>query len=408
MTSSASRDFSLRSIAVAAFGPSVLFGFSQGAMLPVIAISAIDRGADEALASLVVAMLGIGSLLTNIPAGVLTTRFGERRSMILAAGISAVGLILCILNLGLWVFAAGILLVGAASSVFMLARQSYLTEVVPPHMRARALSTLGGTQRIGVFVGPFVSAGVIALWGLDAAYVVALVTIIGAGFIAYAVQDLLEGRPAKDAPVQRATTMGMIREHWRVFVMLGTGILLLSAIRSTRQVVIPLWATHIGLDPTQSSIVYGIAGVVDAAIFYPAGLVMDKYGRKWIAVPCVVIMGLSFLLLPLTHAAVTLALVSVLMGFGNGIGSGIVNTLGSDASPSVGRPTFLGLWRELSDGGSAIGPVILSVVTGIASLSAGIVVSGLVGFAAAAALWRWIPKRPVAVAVAVARDEDAP
>ncbi|MCU1528676.1 MAG: transporter [Frondihabitans sp.] len=407
MTSSASTDFSLRSIAVAAFGPSVLFGFSQGAMLPVIAISAIDRGANEALASLVVAMLGIGSLVTNIPAGVLTTRFGERRSMILAAGISAIGLILCILNLGLWVFAAGILLVGAASSVFMLARQSYLTEVVPAHMRARALSTLGGTQRIGVFVGPFVSAGVIALWGLEAAYVVALITIIGAGFIAYAVQDLLEGRPERDVPAQKATTMGMIREHWRVFVMLGTGILLLSAIRSTRQVVIPLWATHIGLDPTQSSIIYGIAGVVDAAIFYPAGLVMDKYGRKWIAVPCVIIMGISFLLLPLTHAAITLALVSVVMGFGNGIGSGIVNTLGSDASPAVGRPTFLGLWRELSDGGSAIGPVILSVVTSIATLSVGIVVSGLVGFAAAAALWRWIPKRPVAAAVALARDEDA-
>jgi MFS family permease len=393
MRNSSDGEFSLKSIAVGAFGPSILYGFSQGAMLPVIAISAIDRGADVAVASLVVSMLGIGSLVTNIPSGIITTRFGERRSMVFAAGLTAIGLVLCLFELGLVLFTAGVFLVGAASSIFMLARQSYLTEVVPSHMRARALSTLGGVQRIGVFAGPFVTAGVIGLAGLDAAYSVALVAIIAAGVVAYLVPDLTrESAPAAALP-GKVTTIGMVRDHWRTFVMLGTGILLLSAIRSTRQVVIPLWATHIGLDPAQSSIIYGIAGVVDAAIFYPAGYVMDRFGRRWIAVPCVLIMGVSFVLMPLTHAAVSLALVSLIMGFGNGIGSGIVNTLGSDASPEVGRPTFLGIWRELADGGSAIGPLILSLVTGLAGLAVGIVASGFVGFAAAAALARWIPKR---------------
>ncbi len=66
----------------------------------------------------------------------------------------------------------------------------------------------------------------------------------------------------------------------------------------------------------------------------------------------------------------------------------------ADVSPEVGRPTFLGLWRELSDGGPALGPVILSAVTGVAGLASGIAVTGLVGFAAAAAMWAFIPRRP--------------
>ena len=384
-------DFSLRKIALGAFGPSVLYGFSQGALLPIIAISAIDRGANEATASLIVAALGLGSLVTNIPSGIICTRFGERRAMIGASGLSALGLALCILPFGLIVFTLGILLVGAASSVFILARQSYLTSAVPHHMRARALSTLGGSQRIGVFIGPFVGAAAIGLGGLDAAYAVSLVTIIGAGFIAYIVPDLVDDREVV-AGAPKATTIGMIKTYWRVFVSLGIGILLLSSIRSTRQVVIPLWAHHIGLNPTESSIIYGIAGIIDASVFYPAGYIMDRFGRKWIALPCVLVMGVAFLLMPLTHGAVTLTLVSVMMGLGNGIGSGIVQTLGSDLSPAVGRPTFLGLWRELSDGGSFVGPAILSLVTGIAGLAAGVVVSGLVGFAAAGALAKWIPK----------------
>ena len=89
--------------------------------------------------------------------------------------------------------------------------------------------------------------------------------------------------------------------------------------------------------------------------------------------------------------SVTLGAVAVVIGLGNGLGSGIVNTLGADAAPVLGRPTFLGVWRELSDGGSAIGPVILSVVTGVAGLASGIVVSGVVGLAAAATLWRFAP-----------------
>jgi hypothetical protein len=90
---------------------------------------------------------------------------------------------------------------------------------------------------------------------------------------------------------------------------------------------------------------------------------------------------------------VTLALTAMIMGFGNGIGSGIVMTLSADISPAVGRPTFLGIWRELADAGSGVGPVILSAVTAVAGLGFGIIVSGMVGFAAAGALWAWIPKQ---------------
>ena len=98
---------------------------------------------------------------------------------------------------------------------------------------------------------------------------------------------------------------------------------------------------------------------------------MDQHGRRWVAVPCTLILGLSFVLMTTTRSALTLTLVAMLMGFGNGIGSGIVMTLSADVSPEMGGPTFLGLWRELSDTGQGIGPLILSGVTAVAGLAAG-------------------------------------
>jgi MFS family permease len=389
-------EFSLRSIAIAAYAPAALFGLSEGAMLPVIVASTLARGGHTSTAALIASMLGIASILTNIPSGILATRIGEQKSMLIASIVTLVGLILCLINLGkgaesLCVYGAGVFLMGCASSVFSLARQSYLTEMTPPHMRARALSTLGGTMRIGVFVGPFLAAGAEQFWGLSGAYYVSIAAILTAVVIIARIPDLEQTEERREA-AREVTTTVVLKRYWRVFLTLGTGILLLSAIRQTRQIVIPLWAAHIGLSPSDSSLIYGFAGGIDALTFYPAGKVMDIYGRRWVAVPCVLIMGLSFILMPLTHGAITLAIVAMVMGFGNGIGSGIVMTLGADTSPEIGRPTFLGVWRELADGGSSIGPLILSIVTAAIGLAGGILISGGIGFLAAAALWAWAPR----------------
>ncbi|HEY5273457.1 MAG TPA: MFS transporter [Acidimicrobiales bacterium] len=383
-------------MAIAAYAPATLFGLAQGSMLPVIVLSAIHRGASTSVAALISALIGIGSIMTNIPSGILATRFGERRAMLIASAIMVVALAFCLIDIGrgassLAVYGFGTLLIGAASSVYQLARQSYLTDMVPPHMRARALSTLGGTMRIGAFVGPFLGAAAMQLWGIPGAYYVSLIAIVVASLIVFRVPDLEVTEERKQATAE-VTTWGIVKEYKRLFLTLGTGVFFLSAIRQTRQIVIPLWASHIGLSATDASLIYGLAGGLDALTFYPAGKVMDLHGRRSVAVPSVLIMGIAFCIMPLTHGPLTIALVAMVIGFGNGIGSGIVMTLAADTSPAIGRPTFLGVWRELADAGVGIGPLILSGVTAFAGLSAGLVVSGCVGFAAAATMWKWIPR----------------
>ena len=76
--------FRLRPVAVAAFGPATLFGLAEGAMLPVIALSSIDRGASTAIAALINALLGIGSLRDQHSLG--HPRHPHRRTEVDAGG----------------------------------------------------------------------------------------------------------------------------------------------------------------------------------------------------------------------------------------------------------------------------------------------------------------------------------
>ncbi|WP_026817958.1 MFS transporter [Arthrobacter castelli] len=413
--------FDWRPLAVPVYGPALLFGLGHGSIVPVIALSARNLGASVAMAALVVTLIGIGSLLTNIPASLITTRFGERRAIIGASAWCALAMGVCIAAGSLWVFSAGIFMIGMASAVFHLARQTYLTETVPARFRARALSTLGGTMRIGVFAGPFVSAGAIHFLGLAGAYWVGTGALLVSGVVAIGMRDLphhpgatsrtktrsqATGNGSQDAGRQgaaggtaaagavgsAASVRSIARTHAGVLRTVGIGVVLVAVVRSSRPVVIPLWAENIGLDPGTAALIYGVSGAIDMLLFYPAGKLMDQKGRPWVAVPCMVIMGLALILVPFTVGTVSLLVAAVLIGFGNGIGSGMIMTLGSDYSPPVGRTKFLGVWRLMADAGSSGGPALLSSVTALATLSAGIWVVGGIGLAGAMLLGYFLPR----------------
>ena len=393
----ASEPFSLRRIAVSAFGPSLLFGLGEGAILPVIPLTARELGASVPMAALVVTLIGVGSLVSNIPASLITMHRGERWAIVAAALWCAVAMALCAATSHLGIFALGSFMIGMSQAVFSLARQSYLTEAVPVEFRARALSTLGGSMRIGLFIGPFIAAAAIHSYGIIGAYGVGIAALMVSAIVAARIPDLetrhatAQPDAAKPAPA-KPTLLSTLRDHRHVFVTLGVGVTLVSAVRATRQALIPLWADHLGLAPSVASLIYGLAGGIDMLVFYPAGKVMDQKGRRWVAVPSMVIMGAALLLTPFTQGATTLLIAAMAIGFGNGIGSGMVMTLGADHSPARGRAHFLGVWRLMADLGSSCGPALLSLLAATMSLGAGIAVTGVIAFAAAAQLAYWIPR----------------
>ncbi|MFJ2953460.1 MFS transporter [Streptomyces sp. NPDC087270] len=382
---------SLRSLIPAVFLPVLVFETGMGALAPVLALSGRALGAGVGTAGLVLALLGVGQILGDVPAGALAARLGDRKAMLVASGVTAVTLSGCALARNVWQLALAVTVTGASNAVIMLARQSYLTEAVPPRLRARALSTLGGMSRVGAFVGPFLGAAVLTGGRpVHDIYWLALVCTAVTVVVLLTVPDVAE--PATGGGKKPVPVRAVLRDHRKVFLTLGLAVLLVGSVRATRQTVLPLWAEHLGQSPSSTSVVFGIAGLIDTLTFYPSGQVMDRAGRLWIAVPSMLVLGGAQAALPLTHTLTELTVVAMLIGFGNGIGSGILMTLGADVAPPETRSQFLGVWRLCADSGSAGGPLVVSAAASLGSLAAGISVMGAVGIAAAGALLRWVPR----------------
>ena len=382
-----------RSLAVPAYGPTVLVSIGQGAILPLVALSARDLGASVTVAALVVALAGIGQLLGDLPAGALAAQVGEQRALIGACALDALALVGAFLARSLVLLALAVLITGLAGAVFSLARQAYLTEVVPVRMRARALSTLGGTFRIGLFLGPFVGAALVSTFDIRAGYAFAALMSLSAAVLTAFLPDVTRQSRSEQAAsgLRHRSVWSVLTEHRRVLLTLGLGVMVISAARSTRQSIIPLWAESQGLDAAATSIIYGVSAGVDMLLFYPGGAIMDRFGRVFVAVPSMVVLGLGFLLLPLASSAVGIGAVACLMGLGNGISAGIVMTLGADASPAGHRSQFLGGWRLFADLGNASGPLLISAVSLVAPLAVATMVMGALTVVGSGWLARWVP-----------------
>lgn len=387
--------FTWRRIALPAFGPSLIGSIGHGALGPVLALVARDLGASVSVAALFVALAALAEFVCSVPVGVFVDRVGERVALVVGGLLEVAAGLIGWWAPSLWVLAIAVVILGPAGGVFIVARQSFLGHVAPPHQRARAMSTLGGVARIGWFVGPLLAAPLITAWGARAAFLVLLVGGLGSAAVTWWSMDLPaphhdrpDGSPAPVTPPLRRT----VRRHARVLVTLGIGVLTIGLARSSRVAIVPLWAEHIGLDAAQVSVLMGLAMGIEALLFYPAGWVMDRFGRVWVAVPVAVGFGLALACVPLTTTYAALAAVVVAMAVANGMGSGIVMTLGADAAPAVGRAGFLGVWRLISLVGANGAALLVAAIAAVAGLAPASVTVGILSLAGGAWLAHWVPR----------------
>lgn len=405
------------------YGPTALYSLGQGAILPLLPALATDLGASLPAAALITAAIVVGQLAGNIPAGWLVSRLGERRTMIVAALASLIGVAGMLVAAHIAVLGLSVLLVGFCASSFAVARHTFMTTRVPYTHRARALALVGGSFRLGGFTGPFVAAGLLALIGDEHASVWFFgVCLLGvAALVAFGpdpeekarIADRLAARRLADeatdpiaaedtgepvsAPVtERIGVLRTMHRHRAVLARLGTTAASLAAVRSARQAVLPLWGVSIGLDSQTIALIVGVAGAAEFSLFYASGQIMDRYGRLWAVVPALLLMGAGFGALAFTHdvgaATLWFAVLALVIGVGNGLSSGILLTLGSDVAPEKHPAPFLGAWRTLTDGGAALTPLLVSGITAAASLPVACGLVGVVALVGAGAFLRYVPR----------------
>jgi MFS family permease len=366
--------------------PAMLLAFGQGILITTLPLYAADFTDSYSLISFAVSAAALGTLVMDVPAGAVLGRLGLRPTMIGGTALVLIGTLPLAFIHDFRLVLALRVLSGVGTAFWGLSRHALIASATPPDQRGRVLSTFGGINRLGVLLGP-------AAGGIIATVAGIRVSFVAAGLMA-AFALLLAIRYVRDVetmPKKRPGRWGIVGQTLKLYARdlsaAGAAQTFAQMIRSGRQLIIPLYAANeLGLGAASIGFIMTASSVVDVAMFFPAGQLMDRYGRKTAAVPSFAIMALGVALIPFAHSFTTLLLVGLVIGAGNGIGSGTMMTLGADLAPKEATGEFLGVWRLIGDSGQFLGPTVVGVIAGLLSLQGSAWALSLIGVAAALTL----------------------
>lgn len=368
----ASAKLNFRDLTFSVYLPSVLMSIGQMALVVILPLYILDRGDGLSSAALVFAMRSLGSTLVNVPASIGIARYGIRAGMLSGIFMIGFGALLIGMADARWLIAVATLIFGAGMGTWLLSRLSFIAQEVTARDRGKSMATLAGIQRMGLLIGPSIGGICAATLGFRWVFlfimVCALVNLLLVLLFSNAGRGVTKksstSLPSRSNPLTLVPKI--LYRHREIFLGAGVFIFCLQLVREQRNLLITLWGAFIGLNPDTIGLVVSGAAILDLAMTPVAGYVMDTRGRKVTGVTCIVIMASALGLLGLTSTLPAFVSVVLLAAFGNGLGSGVLLTLGSDLAPEQDSSQFLGVWRIFSDLGAFTGPAITSLCATLA------------------------------------------
>ena len=373
-------DFKLRKIIIAVYIPAFLTSFCMGMLAPTIPAKVDLIGGTAFIIGLAVGAQGLGEAFFSIPTGLLINKFGNKKIMLIGmAGLSISGSLSGLFQNNLALYFA-LFSLGTFYGFFSLSRHSFMTQIVPSEYRGKAFSRFGGINRIGWFFGPVIGGFTAGSIGIDIPfYIISIVALFTTILIFFTTEPTNENL-IQNNEIKPPTFKETILDNKKSFTIGGSGHFIMQFLRQCRHVLIPIWAFSIGLGVEELGLIQSISAAIDMTLFYPVGLIMDKYGRKWTSVPSIILLSLGFIFMTYVDSFNGLMLVGLLLGFANGLGSGAMLTLGSDLSPKNQPGSFLGIWRLFGwSGNSAGGPISGAIAQTVGNTASALSISMIGG-----------------------------
>jgi MFS family permease len=344
-------------------------------MIPTIPVLARQFGVSAGGAAQIVTAFAIGKFVGTVIAGVLLDRMGTRVALVAGPLVASVAALFVMWAPWFFLILFLALIMGAADSLWAIAREVAGIDLAHRNQRGRVISGLHGVHTIGAAFSPFVGGWLTDSFNFRAAFVgyaIASAMSVPMGFIVPNFAVIQSGPvppPATKrwqlAAIQRR--LRGIKQLYReirpdlrpTYCTITFATLVNQSQRVIVQSMLPLYAGYyLQLPPTQVGMLFTISGVIVFVMIIPAGFLMDRVGRKWCTVPSTGIPGLLFLLIPMTNSFTQLAILVGITGIAQGLSLGSLATSTYDVVPAHARGRLQALRRTIAELGSSVAPII--------------------------------------------------
>ena len=334
-----------------------------------------------------VGLFGVGRLVTSVPAGYLSQRFGRRPVLALGAAINLLGASMVAVSFS-YVWLTGWRFVsGFGGSIFLTVATIYLRDEATPETRGRLLSLQELSILAGQIVGPLLGGYLASFYGLrvplfgQAILMASSLALIFLALPESRWRDDTAGRPqaraVRAAPTGASGTAngpgpasqpGGRGAIWRLifspaFIFVGMFALMIVANRQgARLSVMPLFGRAKGFGPDHLGVWLSVTHFPQFFTTMFSGYLSDRFGRKTPILPSIVLLCLGIAAFIWAGSFWQLLLSGVLLGMGEGLGSPAGTVFFADIAPPGLEGVTIGLLRTFGGVGTMIGALALGAI----------------------------------------------
>ncbi|MBO7744006.1 MFS transporter [Paenibacillus sp. MWE-103] len=281
----------------------LIAGFNQGLLLPLLAILLDQQGVSSDMNGLNSMALYIGTFGMMFFIEKPIRRFGYKAGIL--AGIALAGaatLLFPVFSGTLWIWFILRIAVGIGDSALHYCTQLWIVSSASPQRRGRVISLYGMAYGIGFSLGPIginlANAGSWMPFVLNA-----VLFVLVAAFVLTLGGEYPETAKASAESGNR---------FWLIYRLAWFALLpaiLYGLLESTMNSNFPLYGLRIGLSKEAISMLLPALGIGSLVVMFPLGMLSDRVGRKRVLMGCALSAGLLFFAVPLAGGQVPLLFV---------------------------------------------------------------------------------------------------
>ncbi len=229
-------EFQIRSLIWSVYAPSFLLTFGQGLLVPVLPIFARDEFASSAfIIAFLVTARPLGTMIFDIPSGILVSILGLRRTMLFGVAIFAIASIIGGFSPNVGVLIGARLLAGVSFALWSISRHVYIAQTVPVASRGKALSLFGGISRVAGIAGFFLGGILFDISASSPFFTQALAAVMTGAMVMLTFKGTMESAVRTTRrnilPVLGHTLM----DNRRIFATAGLAAIVLQFLRAARE-----------------------------------------------------------------------------------------------------------------------------------------------------------------------------
>lgn len=365
-------------------GMCVLVGVNQlgfGGIVPTLPLYAQSFGVSASAVGLTIAIYGLARFALAVPAGYLSDRLGRRPTLAIGCLISAAANVWCGLATGFPEFVIARFAAGAGAGLILTTGQIVLADITTPERRGRVIAIYQGVFIFSVGIGPFPGGLLAEHLGLAAPFLAyGIAGGISAAVAWFAVKETRElsrsGSASAGARPGFAAQVRLLTQQ--TGYLLVCLIMFMNAVARTGglfNIVPVIGAVRLGLSAGQIGGGLAVGSIVGLLAAYPAGMLVDRFGRKAVIVPSTVISGASMLLFAAAPDYTWFVAACVIWGIASSIGSAAPAAYAADSAPPGMNALTMSTYRMVGDAGYVVGPIALGLIVDLQGADAALFVA---------------------------------